>query len=200
MATVTFIFANQTGPIPLSELDQDFVDCCVAANNLSELTVPVTARNNLGLGSMAVQGAANVAITGGTLNNVAISSSTVNGGIPALINSAQTFTSAQSGVITPFSGSVTAPFIPDLSRSNNWAATLTSGITLNYPINITPGTSGIMTFTQSSSGNCQIVLQSGYLSVSTVVTLSVTPNARTSVSYFTLSSSQVLISALTLRS
>ena len=43
------------------------------ANNLSELTATAsTARTNLGLGTMATQAANNVAITGGTIDNVTI--------------------------------------------------------------------------------------------------------------------------------
>lgn len=46
------------------------------ASNLSDLNNAGTARSNLGLGTMATQSAASVAITGGTINNV-----TIDGGV-----------------------------------------------------------------------------------------------------------------------
>lgn len=49
-------------------------------NNLSDLTSPSSARTNLGLGTMATQNASAVAITGGTVDSVTITNSTINGG------------------------------------------------------------------------------------------------------------------------
>ncbi|MDV7272077.1 head decoration protein [Thioclava sp. A2] len=47
-----------------------------AASNLSDLPNVVTARANLGLGTMAVQNAASVAITGGTISGIALDGGT----------------------------------------------------------------------------------------------------------------------------
>lgn len=47
-----------------------------AGNNLSDLTSSATARSNLGLGSMATQGASAVAITGGTIDGIALDGGT----------------------------------------------------------------------------------------------------------------------------
>ena len=73
----TYTFALLSGNVPASYLDTNFSEACQRSNNLSDLTSASTARTNLGLGDMATQSAAAVAITGGTLSGVAISGSTI---------------------------------------------------------------------------------------------------------------------------
>lgn len=119
----------------------------------------------------------------------------------AYLNVAQQFTKGQRGQVTAFSGSIPNAWIPDLAVSNNWAATLSSGITIGYPTNVsTGGASGIIALTQGSSGNCAVVFQSGLLSVSAAISVAVTANSKTLLSYYTLSSSQIALNALALAS
>jgi hypothetical protein len=52
----------------------------LVANNLSDLSSNVSARTNLGLGSIATQSAASVAITGGSINGTTVGASTAAAG------------------------------------------------------------------------------------------------------------------------
>lgn len=135
------------------------------------------------------------------INGRLTAASTVSQSI-AFLGRAQIFTRGQAGAVTAFSGSIPSPWFPDLAISNNWAATLSSGITIGFPTNIgTGGASGIIALTQSSSGACAVVLQSGLLSVgSAALSVGVNANQRTLLSYYTISANLVALNAMALAS
>lgn len=79
-------------------------------DNLSALSSALSARTNLGLGSIATQSAAAVAITGGAISNVTETNGAFNGTVGATTPSTGAFTTvAASGVITSTVATGTAP-------------------------------------------------------------------------------------------
>jgi hypothetical protein len=110
-----------------------------ASNNLSDVTAS-TARTNLGLGSIAVQAASSVAITGGTLAGTTISTSTLTG---ATVNThyASVGTASDSAGTTTF----------DASSKESWKTTLANNTALKVT-NATAGQRIVLRITQAASG------------------------------------------------
>lgn len=114
------------------------------SNNLSEITVPATARTNLALGTMAIQSASAVAVTGGTLSGVAISGSSFAGTVDNTV----------IGGTTPLAGTFTD--ITGSSLTVNGAVTIASGA-----FSISATSSNGIVLDSSGGGNVSITAGSG---------------------------------------
>jgi Chaperone of endosialidase len=89
----------------------------ISGNNLADVASVPTSRSNLGLGTMAVQNAASVAITGGTITGSAIDGTVIGGTTPA----AATFTNATcNGTVTTNSLTVTTGTPVSQSANAGW--------------------------------------------------------------------------------
>ncbi len=69
-STASVISTSDSILVGMGKLQAQVTARLVAANNLSDIATPATARTNLGLGTMAVQNASAVAITGGTIDAI----------------------------------------------------------------------------------------------------------------------------------
>lgn len=132
------------------------VDALLRSNNLSDLTNVPTARTNLGLGTMAVQNASNVNITGGTITNAQIINPVITG---LTLNGATLVAPIISGAVLSTStfngGTLVSPTIsgatittPSVAGGTISAATI-SGSTLTGAT-ISSGTIGALPITGAS--------------------------------------------------
>ena len=71
-ATATAIAASDSVLAALGKLQAQVNARLVSSNNLSDLTAVATARTNLGLGTLAIQNASAVAITGGSIDGITL--------------------------------------------------------------------------------------------------------------------------------
>ncbi len=94
-------------------------------NNLSDLVSATTARTNLGLGTMATQNAASVAITGGTISGVSIAGVDSTTTIADNADSTKKVAFEVSGVTTGTTRTLTIP-------NANGTIALTSDLTAGY--------------------------------------------------------------------
>jgi len=130
------------------------------ANNLSEIVSASAARTNLALGTMAIQNASAVAVTGGTIDGVAITNSSYTGGtidnviIGGSTALAGTFTTLNAndttidGTFTQSGGNATF----DLSSGNhNFTVDNSSG---SGAIELDAGSGG---FSVTANGRAQII-------------------------------------------
>lgn len=115
--------------------------------NLESLDSVSTARTNLGLGTIATQAASAVAVTGGTIEGVAIKDS--NSFIVDNTDATKKIAFEASGITTGTTRTVTVPdkdvTLPGVNTTNTWASAQTFSSTLNKVTITAPATSATLT-------------------------------------------------------
>lgn len=141
-----------------------------AANNLSDVANPATARTNLGLAI-------------GT-NVQAYDADT------AFLDVDQTWSGAQRGAVNTLTDGAT--ITPDFSAGNNFAVTLGGNRTLANPTNIVAGQSGVIVITQDGTGS-RLLSYGSYFKfpAGTAPTLTTTASAVDVLAYYVESSTRI---------
>ena len=108
----------------------------------------------------------------------------------ALTNVSQTFTNAQRGEITSYSGGGTITL--NMNDSNNFSSTLTGNRTLANPSNLTVGQSGSIFITQDGTGSRTLAFGSYWdFSEGTAPTLSTSSSAVDRIDYIVRTTSSI---------
>ena len=130
--------------------------------------------------------------TGQTLVNTAIIAANVG-----QINATQTWTSSQRGAFTTLSGT---SVVMDLGRTNNFQITAVSGTAFQTAINGGLFGSGILVYSQSSSGNCAITFPgTNFVFAGGTSATPVSSTAANAVDWFgiaALTSSQIIVTTI----
>jgi len=115
----------------------------------------------------------------------------------AELGSAQSFTKAQRGTPSTLTDNPGGSVSADLDDGNNFNLTLTGSAnntrTLANPSNKTPGQSGVITITQSSSGSNLLTYGSDWDFAGSAIPLSTAANAVDTLAYYVISSSKIRV-------
>jgi hypothetical protein len=122
------------------------------ANNLSDLANASTARTNLGLGTMAVQNAASVAITGGTINGTTLGATTPAAVTGTVITANTNFASENYYALSILGGNLRTASGTSLL---NWDGGGSGVITINGGLSASPANKNI-TLSPSGTGTVTI--------------------------------------------
>jgi hypothetical protein len=106
----------------------------------------------------------------------------------AQLNTAQSFTKAQRGVVVTLSG---LTITPDFSAGNNFKTTLTGATTLIAPAEAVEGQSGIIAITQDGTGGRTLSFSGWKFSGGEAPNVSTTSGATDLLAYYVESSSRI---------
>jgi len=113
----------------------------------------------------------------------------------ATFDTPQTFTAGQRGQVTALTDNPTASVAINLADSNNFELLLTGGSgntrQLANPTNVVAGQSGVITITQSTSGNNLLTYASDWDFTGAAPALSATANAVDTIAYYVISSTKI---------
>ena len=84
----------------------------------------------------------------------------------------------------------------DLSLADSFTLTATQDFELDFPTNMVAGDKGFITITQDATGSRLMAHASGYVTDSTGVTLTTTPDAIDVIQYFVISNSMILLTKI----
>jgi len=134
----------------------------VPLTNLAELSTASSARDNIGLGSMATQGTASWFRVSNNLSEVTTAAAAranlglaIGTNVPAynaaaaFTTGSQTFTGGQRGAAVALAS--TGAISPDFAAANNFTLGLTVANTLGTPTNVAVGQGGCVVITQAAT-------------------------------------------------
>lgn len=109
-----------------------------------------------------------------------------------VFGSSGTITAKGAAIGQPVTLTSSSSITPDFSQGNNFAVTLGTSTTLNNPLNLTAGQSGIIVITQDATGSRTMSFGSAFKFASgTAPTLTTTPNAVDILALYVESSSRI---------
>lgn len=115
----------------------------------------------------------------------------------AKLGTAQSYTGAQRGTVVALTDNPGGTVTPDFATGNNFELVMSGGGSntriLGNPTNVVAGQSGVITITQSSSGNNLLTYGSDWDFSGTPIPLSTTANAVDTIAYYVISATKIRV-------